>query len=328
MKHFSVIFTLCLVLAIQGYAQSARDEAISLYKKGDNENAIVSLKKALAENEQDAELQNYLGLAYLKKKDVGKGLSHLEKASKAQPGSTEYKINLAYGYLIRRDFKKARQIADSVIDTGTQNPAALIVRGKARLGENQEELAEKDADAVLAIEPGNTLAHTLKADAIFQRYANNVRITGRWRDVEILRTADEVLKRCLEKCADKSEKEIQESRRELLGVFIEAAAKKDEPDSKTASTDTDGSTKLKILRKPLPRFSAEARENNVTGTIKIFVVFGADGNIAGLIPLNRLGYGLDEKAAEAAMAIQFVPGTRNGKPVASVSLVQYSFATR
>jgi TonB family protein len=84
---------------------------------------------------------------------------------------------------------------------------------------------------------------------------------------------------------------------------------------------------LKILSKPLPQYTDEARKNNVTGTIKLRVTFLASGSIGDVIPESTLPDGLTEIAIEAAKGIKFKPATRNGEPLTVTKLVEYSFSS-
>lgn len=84
---------------------------------------------------------------------------------------------------------------------------------------------------------------------------------------------------------------------------------------------------LKILSKPTPQYTDEARKNNVTGTIKLRVTFLASGAIGDISAENTLPDGLTENAIEAARGIKFKPATRNGEPLTVTKLVEYSFSS-
>ena len=73
--------------------------------------------------------------------------------------------------------------------------------------------------------------------------------------------------------------------------------------------------KVQILTKPRPDYTEEARKNKITGSVIVEAVFRADGKVSGPRVVRGLGYGLDEKAIEAVMRIQFRPAERSGRPV-------------
>src|SRR5438445_3812893 len=72
---------------------------------------------------------------------------------------------------------------------------------------------------------------------------------------------------------------------------------------------------LKILSKPRPGYTDEARQNNVQGTVKLEVTFQADGHIGEIVCVNEADenskklakYGLVSQAMKAAKKIKFEP---------------------
>ena len=67
-------------------------------------------------------------------------------------------------------------------------------------------------------------------------------------------------------------------------------------------------------KKPEPDYTAEARADNVKGTVGLRVTVGADGVPRHVTIRQPLGYGLDRNAAEAVGRWQFRPGLLAGKP--------------
>ena len=84
-------------------------------------------------------------------------------------------------------------------------------------------------------------------------------------------------------------------------------------------------TPLKIISKRPAKFTLEARRNNVSGKVVLFVEFRHDGKIGYVFPYRILPDGLTENSMETARNIKFEPAIRNGKPVTVVKLVEYSF---
>jgi TonB family protein len=80
--------------------------------------------------------------------------------------------------------------------------------------------------------------------------------------------------------------------------------------------DRPARTGPQILNNPRPDWTEEARRNRIQGEVWLDVIFGADGQVRGVRIVRGLGYGLDEKAIEAAKLIKFVPARDlNGNPV-------------
>jgi TonB family protein len=84
-------------------------------------------------------------------------------------------------------------------------------------------------------------------------------------------------------------------------------------------------TRVEVLSKPKPVYTAEARQSRIEGEVKLEVRFGAGGRIEVLRVLRGLGHGLDEAAARAVEAMRFRPALRGGVPVDSVASVSVAF---
>lgn len=84
-------------------------------------------------------------------------------------------------------------------------------------------------------------------------------------------------------------------------------------------------TPIVVLSKPLPQYTAEAREAHIQGDVTLEVRFSADGQVEVLRVVNGLGHGLDEQARLAAARIRFKPATRDGKAVDQVAVIHVAF---
>ncbi len=70
-----------------------------------------------------------------------------------------------------------------------------------------------------------------------------------------------------------------------------------------------------ITYKPRPEWTEEARRNRIQGVVVLSATFGADGVVRNIRVIRGLGYGLDEKAIEAAKQIKFIPARGpDGRP--------------
>jgi TonB family protein len=81
----------------------------------------------------------------------------------------------------------------------------------------------------------------------------------------------------------------------------------------------------KVIRAVHPDYSEEARRAGIQGSVALMIDVGADGKVQNVTVQRGLGYGLDEKAVEAARQWLFQPATRDGQPVSSVVNVALSF---
>jgi len=82
---------------------------------------------------------------------------------------------------------------------------------------------------------------------------------------------------------------------------------------------------VRITSKPRPNYTDLARQNNTSGTVALAIEFGADGKIKSIILVQGLPNGLVEQTINAARKMKFEPAIKDGKPVAAIGIVKYSF---
>ena len=83
--------------------------------------------------------------------------------------------------------------------------------------------------------------------------------------------------------------------------------------------------RARVLSKPEPQYTEEARRSGITGTVILRVVFARTGEVTNIRALQSLGGGLTEKAIGAARQIRFVPARKNGQPVSMYMQLEYNF---
>lgn len=85
------------------------------------------------------------------------------------------------------------------------------------------------------------------------------------------------------------------------------------------------SQKARILSKPEPPYTEEARKNQVTGTVVLKVVFSSSGQVTNIRAVSGLPNGLTEKAIAAAHSIKFIPAIKDGRNVSMYAQLEYTF---
>lgn len=80
-----------------------------------------------------------------------------------------------------------------------------------------------------------------------------------------------------------------------------------------------------VTFKPLARYTPEARSRRVTGTVRLRVLYGADGMVLDAVPLSALPYGLTEEAVSAAKRTQFIPAKIYGDPYSEWRVEDFEF---
>lgn len=87
----------------------------------------------------------------------------------------------------------------------------------------------------------------------------------------------------------------------------------------------DVTSKARLLSKPEPQYTEDARKNQIVGTVVLKVVFSSNGTVTNIRTVSGLPYGLTERAIAAARQIKFQPATKDGHPVSMWMQLEYNF---
>jgi TonB family protein len=87
----------------------------------------------------------------------------------------------------------------------------------------------------------------------------------------------------------------------------------------------DVTSKARVLSKPEPQYTEEARKNQITGTVVLRAVFSSGGQVTQIRAVSGLPYGLTERAIAAARQIKFIPATKDGRQVSMWMQLEYNF---
>ena len=85
------------------------------------------------------------------------------------------------------------------------------------------------------------------------------------------------------------------------------------------------SQKARVLSKPEPQYTEEARKNQITGTVVLRAVFTSGGQVTNIRAVSGLPYGLTERAIAAARLIKFTPAMKDGRAVSMYIQLEYNF---
>jgi TonB family protein len=89
----------------------------------------------------------------------------------------------------------------------------------------------------------------------------------------------------------------------------------------------DVTEKARILAKPEPTYTLEARRNGTNGRVRLRVVLSSAARVTSVKVIKELPDGLTEMAVKAACRIRFKPALKDGLPVSQYVLVEYGFMT-
>jgi TonB family protein len=90
-------------------------------------------------------------------------------------------------------------------------------------------------------------------------------------------------------------------------------------------TGKDVTTKARLISKPEPQYTEEARKNQITGTVVLKCVFSSNGTVTNIRTVSGLPNGLTERAIAAARQIKFQPATKDGHQVSMWMQLEYNF---
>jgi TonB family protein len=90
-------------------------------------------------------------------------------------------------------------------------------------------------------------------------------------------------------------------------------------------TGKDVTSKARLISKPEPQYTEDARKNQIVGTVVLKVVFASSGQVTNIRTVSGLPYGLTERAIAAARQIKFVPATKDGHQVSMWMQLEYNF---
>jgi len=87
----------------------------------------------------------------------------------------------------------------------------------------------------------------------------------------------------------------------------------------------DVTHKVSVINKPEPRYTKEARKNQITGTVVLRAVFSSSGAVTRIAAISKLPDGLTDQAIGAARQIKFIPAIKDGRFVSMWMELQYNF---
>jgi protein TonB len=84
-------------------------------------------------------------------------------------------------------------------------------------------------------------------------------------------------------------------------------------------------SKARVVTKPEPSYTQEARESQIMGTVVLRCVFTSFGAVTNIRVVSGLPQGLSEKAVAAARQIRFIPAIKDGHFVNMYIQLEYNF---
>lgn len=304
-----------------------RQRGIELYRQEKFAEAAKLLRKALKKNHSDDEAWYYLGLALLHQpKEVKEASKALETALKLRPNFAAAHAGLSYSLLLRNKPSEAIREAQAALSIEPGFVDAHYVIGVARLRTGHREEALQQAEAAIKLNPQFALGYLLKSqalasflgDVLFQKEGESGD-DGNTRFSQAAKALEEYLQ------LDPNAKDKQTWIEQLESLRFYAAPHRTDKGNEGAFTGREVTTKARVIAKPEPAYTANARQAQVTGTVVLRAVLASDGTVKHFLLIKGLPYGLTEASVRAARKIKFIPAAIDGRPVSMFIQIEYNF---
>jgi len=329
----SVGLLLASALAVSAFAQTGPDDALKLrlrgtelYRQKHYSEAAEVLKQAIAKDKANADAWYYLGLAFIADpkglKDASKAF---ETAVKLRPDFAAARTGLAYALMLRNKTEDAAREARKALDTDSTISDAYYVLGVTRLRAGAREEALHNAEAAIKLRPDVAPAYLLKSQALVSFLGDAV--LGEPEDSAEDRkarnkAAADALAKYLELNPNSEHKDTWAEQLESLRFLVNTSKP---GENQLVFSSKEVTTKVRVLSKPEPQYTDDARAMGVTGTVVLRCVFAADGKPKHFLIVRGLPFGLTEQSIRAARQIKFVPATKDGRPVSTFIQLEYNF---
>jgi TonB family protein len=287
-------------------------EGIRLYKGGDAKKAAEALFKVIEKRKDDVNALYYFGLALHSLGELVAARERFEEVVKLFPDFADPHAKLAVALIFNNDPAAALREGSRAVELGDQSAEVHYALGEAHLRQGDEAKALEEAEAALRIKPDLAEALILKSFAYF--------------DFKRYKEAAETLESFLKLNPNNEEAETWREQIEALRRYERSAAPDHKPETpSTTFTPMEVEKKARLLARPEPQYTEEARKAGVQGTVLLYVVLSSDGTVKNIFVRKALPRGLTTTAIRAARKIRFEPATVGGRPVSQYIQIEYNF---
>jgi TonB family protein len=327
-----------------------RQRGIELYRQKNFVEATQQLKNAVKKNQADEQAWYYLGLTLTQQpKELRSATKAFEKAIKLKPNSAAAHTGLSYVLLRRNKFSEALREAQTALKLEPGIANAHYIVGVVRLSELAFDDALSAANEAIRLNPSLAAAYLLKSESLWGKYVGPLDRRPLSEQIRTKLTSVAASSPTPEQLEERRQKRKQGGAmlyqsaesletylklnpsdpsvnlwREQL-VTLKVLSNVGKVDGEIIKHGDEVTTKARVLAKPEPRYTEEARGAQITGTVVLRVVLSADGLIRHILVIRGLPFGLTERAIEAARGIRFTPATIDGVPVSMFVQLEYNF---
>jgi tetratricopeptide (TPR) repeat protein len=334
-----------LTFAQQPPQRAEKERGIELYRKGDFNEAVKVLQKAVKTPGSDYDAWYYLGLSLHREGKINDAGKAFEKTIALKPDFAPAYTAMAYMRLLGADNKGALKNADKALELDPKNFEAHYIAGRARLGEGKPAEALARAEEALNVKADYPQALLLKTQALIGMfYDERTKLmesreqreegksagaaaggTRRRPDYSLLKSASKSLEAYMKFGLKEDDQEFLREQLETLRFYGRRADGSISDNSVDSVAPMTATLRPKILYREKARYTDAASAAGVSGTVVLMVVFADDGVLKNILPLQGLSHGLTEECIKAARKIRFTPAMRDGKPISVYGSLEFTF---
>ena len=305
-----------------------RQQGIDLFRQGKFAEATKLLKKFLKKNRSDYDAWYFLGLTLLRQpKEIKEASKALETALKLRPNSAAAHVALSYSLLLRNKLPDANREAQEALSLDRDIVEAHYVIGVIRLRADAREEALERAETTIKLNPQFAPGYLLKSQALVS-FAGDALVFGEKEETKEARKvryseSAEALEKYLQLEPNAADKQTWTEQLESLRFYV--VSRKTDKSSDGPFSNKEVTTKVRVLSKPEPSYTEDARRAQIVGTVVLRAIFTSDGIPKHFLVVKALPHGLTQAALKAAQKIRFVPATIDGRPVSVFIQLEYNF---
>lgn len=287
--------------------------------------AVAAMRSLLEQFKKSPAMWYYYGVALTRNSDLTTARDAFKQALKLDSGFLLARVGLSRALLLAGQFEEAAKEGRRVLggEAKTADPHFVFARLHLLSGDGPRALAE--AEAAIKATASFAPAFLVRHQALLQTLANSryMRPEGREQRRELLNQAVNSLQEylALPNAKESSLREVLQTLR-----FYQKACAEDPGDpARQLFFAQEVTTRARIQSKAEPQYTEAARAAQMRGTVMLFVVLSANGNVEHPLVMQSLPFGLAEKSIEAAHQIRFTPAIKDGRAVSTWLQVEYNF---
>jgi TonB family protein len=298
-----------------------RQTALNLMRAGKVNEALKILEADSKTNKNDPEVWRMLGLGYLEQSNYKKAIKSFQRSleiNSNQPGSH---VGLAYVFFFTSQLVNAEKEISAALTLDPRHFDANYLSGLIKLRNGESDEALRHSELLVGQNPKFADAYLLRSQAVLHSVRNLKRED---QDLRIARFAEAIvsLEKYLSLEPAGSQTEFWKTQMEALKLH---SAVYSGTDKSIFALLPPEATKARLISKPEPSYTDEAKWRYVEGTVVLRAVFASDGTVKHVIVIQGLPSGLTRRAIEAAKLIKFTPASLNGQPLSMFMQLEYNF---